>query len=540
LTCVVHSIFLRIYSGLVFTLILALILSGLAFTIISGIRLQNYREASIQVPFRAMSNSLAHSNPNTWPAKLKDWEKQLGITLHVTSDEKLDLRKIWLFRLRQGKLTTRAINTHTFKAYILINRHTILSGTVSNIGQQFLLGSADITLQWLQSFPAKQRISHLHAIKNSVPYSYPIRLTFTNKEPLYPRQGKLLERGVSALSISERTNTILVYASPKHSNELLVLGPWKLFDLYPFRLLVALSLFVLIAVSIATYILVRGLERRVSQMKNMANDIAGGQLDARVHIGALDAIGKLGIAFNSMAKHLQRLLSIQQEMIHGVSHELRTPVARLRFALAMLSDVNDKKNLQQQIEEMDKDIEELDELIDEILTYAHLENAVPNIVFTMMNIESIIKQITVEQQRIHPELTITYVQEEDVHTSLYAEAEGRYIHRAVQNLVTNACRYAKHRIELRLVYKDNLCHIYVEDDGPGIPVTERERIFSAFARLDDSRTRSSGGYGLGLSIVQRIMAWHDGSANVSWSKSLKGACFHLSWPRTRNKTDLID
>lgn len=531
-----NSVFLRIYSGLIFALILALILCGLTFTIVSGIRLQSYREASVQIPFRVMAKTLKNTPPSTWQQKLSQWEKSLGVTLHITGDEDLNLRKIWLLRLRQGKLTTRSSSDNTFTAYILINRHTILSGTINSIGQQFLLGSAEITLHWLQRFSPDKQTQCLKELKQQSPYSYAMKLSSLKQADLLPRQMNLLKKETSTLRISAQTDTMEVYASKPAQDQILTIGPWHLFDLYPFRLLMSLCLFVLIAVSIAIYILVRGLNRRICQMEDAAKEIAGGKLDARVSIGVPDSVGRLGMAFNSMARHIQRLLSIQQEMIHGVSHELRTPVARLRFALAMITDNSNQKTLQQQVDEMDKDIEELDTLIDEILTYARLENAVPDLTLKITNIEAIIEQVVEEQQPIYPDLQIRYIKSSNPYMAPYAEVEARYIHRVVQNLVTNACRYANNRIEVQFMHANNLCHIYVEDDGPGIPEKDRERVFSAFSRLDDSRTRTSGGYGLGLSIVRRIMAWHNGEASVTKSIHLTGACFHLSWPRARHET----
>ena len=105
------------------------------------------------------------------------------------------------------------------------------------------------------------------------------------------------------------------------------------------------------------------------------------------------------------------------------------------------------------------------------------------------------------------------------------------MHRAIQNLVGNAGRYAKGRVKVRCSVADDICRVDVEDDGPGIPEEDWDRVFSAFARLDDSRTRASGGYGLGLSIVRRIMYWHGGRAMVGRSDELGGARFSLIWPR---------
>jgi two-component system sensor histidine kinase RstB len=83
---------------------------------------------------------------------------------------------------------------------------------------------------------------------------------------------------------------------------------------------------------------------------------------------------------------------------------------------------------------------------------------------------------------------------------------------------------------IRLSRDARAVRLDVEDDGPGVPESERLDIFKPFARLDDSRTRSSGGYGLGLSIVQKVMLWHGGSVVVEKSRTLGGACFSLLLP----------
>jgi two-component system sensor histidine kinase RstB len=110
------------------------------------------------------------------------------------------------------------------------------------------------------------------------------------------------------------------------------------------------------------------------------------------------------------------------------------------------------------------------------------------------------------------------------------EAEHRYLHRVVQNLAGNAVRYARSQVRLSGGVTGNWAWVCVEDDGPGIPEKDRTRIFEPFSRLDDSRTRASGGYGLGLSIVQRIAFWHGGSVEVGQSPELKGARFIFKWP----------
>jgi two-component system sensor histidine kinase RstB len=116
---------------------------------------------------------------------------------------------------------------------------------------------------------------------------------------------------------------------------------------------------------------------------------------------------------------------------------------------------------------------------------------------------------------------------------LVVEAVPRYLHRIIQNLVGNGLRYAETTVKASVSEVNGWAVLVVEDDGPGIPEESRERIFEPFIRLDDSRTRSTGGYGLGLSIVNRIAFWFGGDIKVSHSEALGGARFVVRWPARR-------
>ena len=282
---------------------------------------------------------------------------------------------------------------------------------------------------------------------------------------------------------------------------------------------------------VAVRLLMRDLERSLRSVESVAVRIARGDLEARVEPGQGSLVSRLALSFNSMADQIQRLVAVQREMIHAVSHELRTPVARIRFGVQMIETARDEQALQRQLDGIDNDIQELDELIDEILTYARLEQGGPVFSLRPTNVPDIVRQVVSEQSVLHPAVTIGSVIPE--RSEIYADSdiEPRYMHRAIQNLVGNACRYAAGQVRVTCTLGDENCRIDVEDDGPGIPEQEWEKVFSAFARLDDSRTRNSGGYGLGLSIVRRILFWHGGQSFVGRSEELGGARFSLVWPR---------
>ncbi|WP_100640191.1 ATP-binding protein [Marinobacter salexigens] len=285
--------------------------------------------------------------------------------------------------------------------------------------------------------------------------------------------------------------------------------------------------------ALALLFVLRGLDSNLRKVESVAVRIARGEMGARVEAGEGTTVSRLAAAFNSMAEHIQRLVNVQREMIHAVSHELRTPVARIRFGVQMIEDCESQEALQRQLDGIDGDIQELDELIDEILTYARLEQGGPVFSLEEASVTDIVRQVVSEQQLLRPAISIEDEIDEVTEHIGMADVEPRYIHRAIQNLVGNAGRYATSKVLVRCHIDEDHCRVDVEDDGPGIPEDEWEKVFTAFSRLDDSRTRTSGGYGLGLSIVRRILYWHNGQAFVSRSDSLGGARFSLVWPRKK-------
>lgn len=298
--------------------------------------------------------------------------------------------------------------------------------------------------------------------------------------------------------------------------------------------IVFLMVISIISIAFLAYSFVQGVDRRIRTIETAASRISRGELDARVtKAGDEDAISRLGLSFNSMADHIQRLMYVQKEMIHAVSHELRTPVARIRFGVQMIEDCQTPESVHKQVKGIDGDIQELDELIDEILTYARLEQGGPILAFQQADVAAIVEQVVSEQSTDKPEINITCEFKQGSKVWKESEIETRYIHRSIQNLVGNAKRYADSKVNVVCSFDAETCRIDVEDDGPGIPEDQWESVFTPFARLDDSRTRSSGGYGLGLSIVRRILYWHGGQAFLGRS-SMGGAKFSLVWPRKQS------
>lgn len=203
-----------------------------------------------------------------------------------------------------------------------------------------------------------------------------------------------------------------------------------------------------------------------------------------------------------------------------VAHELRIPLARLRYRLALLDDEVTSR------QEMDQDLDEVDKLIEELLLHAKLDHPEAPLSVSVFNTRAWLKDRLAAQQDLSPGLT--WSQRIDQLTASTLLADRHLLSRALDNLLANARRYAKSLIRIIVTTQNGYYFLIVDDDGPGVPVEDRERIFSAFVRLDHSRGRTTGGYGLGLAIVGRIAQAHHGRVWVESSPE-GGARFLFSW-----------
>ena len=229
---------------------------------------------------------------------------------------------------------------------------------------------------------------------------------------------------------------------------------------------------------------------------------------------------------------MEKQMALQQELMAAISHEIRTPVARLTFALQLLQDAmtEDKsskrhKYMMSSCEGMAQDLEEINDLVAEIMTYIHLEDGGPRIIFQKVNVKAILTNLCIQYSS--SQLNISVAPSLD---DLIIDVEPVQLRRACQNLVGNAVKYAKSTVILGYQLDGNSCVVTVEDDGPGIPEMEYGRVFAPFTRLDESRSRSTGGFGLGLSIVRRIAYWHGGRAIAGRSEVLGGANMMIRLP----------
>jgi len=266
------------------------------------------------------------------------------------------------------------------------------------------------------------------------------------------------------------------------------------------------------------------LHRKLKVLELSAIKISNGDFSTRVSEKYNHKVGGLNAAFNKMAVRIEQLIASHQRLTNAVAHELRTPIFRLRCQAELLEYGSSEEDHKHYIAGIEEDLSELDLLVNEMLSFARMERNEELFVLEPQALQPwLANHHAILQRSCKKSFAIGLGPE------IICRFDSRLLLRALSNLVRNADIHAKKRIQITHYLEDDNVVICVEDDGLGIAVHERDRIFEPFERLDDARTRESGGHGLGLSIVRAIIQQHHGKILISQSK-LGGACISLYLP----------
>jgi signal transduction histidine kinase len=288
--------------------------------------------------------------------------------------------------------------------------------------------------------------------------------------------------------------------------------------------LVKVNLFVLIALILllmGAYIWVRRIMAPLRPLSHGVRKLAAGSLDHRLPVHGNDELGELASSFNAMAERLQRLIDSKDRMLLDVSHELRSPLTRMRLALEMLSECALKQSLAE-------DVDEMDGIVTTLLTNARMHSANPTLHPRQVDLVSVIRRAIRPLEAQPPGVDL-----QEAPDSVEAFLDPEKAQTVLRNIVGNAMKYSRETsgpvaISVRIEPESNT--VEIRDEGIGIPERDLPFIFEPFYRVDRSRSKESGGFGLGLSLCKAIMEAHNGSISVQ-SVVGKGTTFQLHFPR---------
>lgn len=525
------SIFFKIYGSVI---IVALLLTLTAYFLLGAInktRFENYFIENVGGTFSLMAAGISRHKQQKRQQWIDVVERLTGITLEIHNVDNLKGFTQYTLKNKQQAIYIKSdASSQSAEIGLPISPqgHDFVFAKISNIDQTIGRVTALLILNELGRHPKPQRPKVLKQLDDN--FSFALTLLDKTGIELDKSQWRQLLRGDIITHISDTVSgqpVINIYAKYGNSGQYLGLGPIKTFHWYPMSIVLPLAMLAALVLLLVAYFILAPLEKRLRQLEHGISLIGTPQAQA-IEISGRDGIASMAGSINDMAQRIDLLVGQQRQLTNDISHELRTPIARMMFRIEYLSG-KVPSNDDVHISGIKSDLNSLSQMVDEMLNNAKLEQQ-QTLNRASFDLKQAIQSLVTDAQIQYPALNIIYTVD---HPSLMVEADQTLLLRAISNLLHNACRYTKHTVAISLnplkASADNHhIEIQIEDDGPGIPTDQRQQIFSPFVRIDESRNRASGGFGLGLSIVQKIITLHQGEVKAGSSPTLAGAMFTVN------------
>lgn len=264
-------------------------------------------------------------------------------------------------------------------------------------------------------------------------------------------------------------------------------------------------------VGMSTYFVTSLTLRSVAALRHGAADIsAAGLSDQRLPVpSAQDEIHRLALTLNQMLDRIETATSRQRTFVGDAAHELRSPLASLRVQLEVAQRMGPDTDWPELIDEVLIDVDRLDRLVEDLLALARLDETGAGAArHEPIDLGRLVTAIVEGYE--HARVPVVA----NVGDGVVVSGSRDALHRVVVNLVDNAVRYARTEVRVDVAAHGAKVRLTVTDDGPGLPDAELERVFDRFYRSESSRSRDSGGTGLGLPIVRDLLRAHNGSVRL--------------------------
>jgi signal transduction histidine kinase len=288
------------------------------------------------------------------------------------------------------------------------------------------------------------------------------------------------------------------------------------------RLLVII-LVLLTGILVAAFFAIRYILRPVKWLNTGVQEVSRGNLKHRVPLKKSDELRDLAAGFNDMTDRIRDMLHTKEQLLLDVSHELRTPLTRMKVALEFLEDSQAKQSIQADMLEMEK-------MVTEILETARMQHRYENLKKQPTNLVRLLKEMLPGFENQPPGIEMVEFPGE-----VMVKVDSEQIKTVFENVINNAIKYSRPVSDpIRIFYRSDKPYavIRITDKGIGIPQEELSQIFEPFYRVDKSRAKDTGGYGLGLSLCKTIMEAHDGKIEIQ-SRPEEGTTVSLFFPLTK-------
>jgi signal transduction histidine kinase len=288
-------------------------------------------------------------------------------------------------------------------------------------------------------------------------------------------------------------------------------------------LIIGLPLLVAV-VALTTWFAVGRVLAPVEAIRREVDEISAAQLHRRVPQPKVDdEIGRLAATMNRMLERLEGARNSQRRFVSDASHELRSPITVIRQHAEVALAHPDRITAVELAEVVLAEQQRMQRLVDDLLLLARADERVP-----LARDAVDLDDLAFEEGHRLRSTTSKRVDTSGVGAAR-VQGDADALRRMLRNVGENAARHASTRVDITLVERGDVVVLTVDDDGPGIPESERARVLQRFVRLDEARSRDDGGSGLGLSIVDEVVRAHGGSLSIEQSP-LGGARITVTLP----------
>ncbi|HSS48016.1 MAG TPA: HAMP domain-containing sensor histidine kinase [Thermoanaerobaculia bacterium] len=276
---------------------------------------------------------------------------------------------------------------------------------------------------------------------------------------------------------------------------------------------------VMALIVLLAYLVLRRSLRPLRALHEGVARLSEGELDVTVPSRTRDEFGALAEAFNQMVRRISEMLRARDQLLLDVSHELRSPLTRVKVALALLPEGDKRRRIE-------ADVAEMEAMIAELLELERLRGS-RGLQRERLDLVPLLQRVAEGFQDRPPGVRFAAAPPE-----IWAEVDGEKLRVVLRNLLENAFKYSladSRPVEVLVKVDGEAVILRVSDDGPGLPDDDLHNLFEPFFRVDRSRSKKSGGYGLGLSICKRIVEAHGGRIEAA-NRSGRGAEFTITLP----------
>jgi signal transduction histidine kinase len=281
-----------------------------------------------------------------------------------------------------------------------------------------------------------------------------------------------------------------------------------------------LLFFLLAVIFVTTHVVMRRILRPVKWLKHGVQQIGEGDLEVDIPVYKHDELGDLTIAVNDMTQRIRQMIDSRNQLLLDVSHELRSPITRMKLALEFIQEGDKKESIQ-------NDLDTMETMISEILETERLKDSHGKLALKKSDIVGILKETARAYEAQSPG-----IQWKTLPESLFLDIDAKRIVTVLENILDNAVKCSlpeSEPIVISLEIAEDKASITIKDDGSGISEHDLPLLFEPFYRVDRSRSKETGGYGLGLSLCKKIMEAHSGQIRISNNEN-RGVKVSLEFP----------